>query len=172
MPRFILPVWPSFFHTDLSWPICCICCWAAANFTYAAVYSPLPLSANYYLPVPAPSADKTPTAFTFPMSSALAAVSCSVARCLSFWYFLCVSRRLPGFPASIPSVQRINPPHALKNLFWVSNRFATDQLEQVTNQSFWYIDTIKCVSCTLSNTALQKTFEVHCIKHYASSSPT
>lgn len=117
---FILP----FFHwhshiRDLSWPICCICCWAAANFTYVVVYSPLPLSANYYLPVLAPSADKTPTEFTFPMSSALAAVSCSAARCLSFWYFLCVSRRLPGFPASIPSVQRINPPHAQKkkNLF-------------------------------------------------------
>lgn len=115
---FILPFshWHSHIR-DLSWPICCICCWAAASFTYVAVYSRLPLSANYYLPVPAPLADKTHTEFTFPMSSALAAVSCSSAYHFAA-YFLCVSRRLPGFPASVPSVQRINTTHVKKtNLF-------------------------------------------------------
>lgn len=107
------PHWHSHIR-DLSWPDCCICCWAAASFTYVLVFSTLSLSATYYLPVPAPSADKTPTEFTFPMSSALAAVSCSIARCLSFWYFLCVCR--VGYRGSLPlfHLSRELIPHTLK----------------------------------------------------------
>lgn len=86
---------------------------------------------------------QTPTAFTFPVSWALAAVS----RVSSFGYFPCASQTATGgfSPASVPSVQRINPLLHLRNYF----EYLTADLVSYTK----YIPFLSVLFNTLENTS-------------------